>query len=99
MKKVFSRWKRSIFKNSKNQIVIFNKDAESMAEVMGIDLARFSILEQICIISRHESTCKVSCFQKIIAQCENTNEIVLVIYLFDKIIERYYEHVRMANLN
>jgi hypothetical protein len=99
MKSIIQRLTKRIFKNSRNQIVIVKKDAESMAEAMGIDQARFSVLEQICILSRHESTCKVSCFQKIIAQCENTNEIVLVIYLFDKILERYYEHVRMAHLN
>jgi hypothetical protein len=99
MKKLIRRFQKRMLKNQQHQIVIVKKDAESIAESLGIDMFRFSMLEQICIVSRHESTSKVSCFQKIIAHCENTNEIVLMIYLFDKILENYYEHVRMAHLN
>ena len=99
MKKLIRRFQKRMLKNQQHQIVIVKKDAESMAESLGIDMFRFSMLEQICIVSRHESTSKVSCFQKIISHCENTNEIVLMIYLFDKILENYYEHVRMAHLN
>ena len=99
MKKLIRRFQKRMLKNQQHQIVIVKKDAESIAESLGIDMFRFSMLEQICIVSRHESTSKVSCFQKIISHCENTNEIVLMIYLFDKILENYYEHVRMAHLN
>ena len=99
MKKLIRRFQKRMLKNQQHQIVIVKKDAESIAESLGIDMFRFSMLEQICIVSRHESTSKVSCFQKIISHCENTNEIVLMIYLFDKILENYYEQVRMAHLN
>ena len=99
MKKLIRRFQKRMLKNQQHQIVIVKKDAESIADSLGIDMFRFSIPEQICIVSRHESTSKVSCFQKIISHCENTNEIVLMIYLFDKILENYYEHVRMAHLN
>jgi hypothetical protein len=99
MKKLISRLQKRILKNPKHQIVIVKKEAESIAESMGIDMFRFSYLEKICIVSGHESTSKVSCFQKIISHCENTNEIVLMIYLFDKILENYYEQVRKAHLN
>ncbi len=98
MKKLIRRLKRRIFKKPKHQLVIVKKEAESIAESMGVGMFRFSMLEQICIVSRHESTSKVSCFQKIVSHCENTNEIVLMIYLFDKILENYYEQVRMAHL-
>jgi hypothetical protein len=99
MKKLISRLQKRMLKNPKHQLVIVKKEAESVAEAMGVDMFRFSMLEKICIVSHHESTSKVSCFQKIIAHCENTNEIVLMIYLFDKILENYYEQVRMAHLN
>jgi len=99
MKKLISRFQKRMLKNQQHQIVIVKKDAESIAESLGVDMFRFSMLEQISIVSRHESTSKVSCFQKIISHCENTNEIVLMIYLFDKIQENYHEQMRMAHLN
>jgi len=98
MKKLISRFQKRMLKNPKHQLVIVKKEAESIAESMGVDMFRFSMLEQICIVSSHESTSKVSCFQKIILHCENTNEIVLMIYLFDKILENYHEQVRLSSV-
>ena len=99
MKFVFNRLKKRIFKNSKHQLIIVQHDAESLTDALGIDRVRCLVLEQNCIDSAQHSSSLASCFEKISQKCDNTNELVFSIHLFDKMIEHHLAQARMYNPN
>jgi len=99
MKSLFNRIKKRIFKNSKHQLIIVRYDAESLTDALGIDRVRLSELEQNCIDSAQHCSSLASCFEKICQKCDNTNELVFSIHLFDKMIEQHLAYARMYNPN
>jgi hypothetical protein len=99
MKKLIRRLKKRLLKNSKHELIIVQHDAESLTDALGIDSIRYSVLEQNCIYSAQHSSSLASCFEKIIQKCDNTNELVFSIHLFDKMIERHLAEARMYNPN
>jgi hypothetical protein len=91
--------KKCFLKNEKHQLIIVQHDAESLSDALGIDSARYTALEQNCKDSAQHSTSLVSCFEKIIQNCENTNELVFSIHLFDKMIEMHLAQSKLYNPN